>query len=266
MKSKPASVAGLFYPENPDELMDTMARWLLAEKSVEEYPRAIIVPHSAYQFSGEIAARAYSSLRHRSDTFRRVILIGSADKYNINGCAIPSHDAFSTPIGDVSIDRSLIQLARSHPWIEENDLVHLMEHSLEVQLPFLQLCLPHFSILPILVGNIRSSDLLSVFEYLPLGDDVLYVLSTELSCSVVDRGTCDVDEAAIQSLIFNQENQHHRSTCGTNIMRVFLQFCQQNCWKTELARFGMSHDCESREIPENFTTYASFIAHRELPF
>lgn len=180
MKVKPAAAAGTFYPDNSDVLADMLARWLLSEPHINLSPSALIVPNISYFQCGSISARAFSSLRHQSQRIKRVILLGPSTRYPVNGCVLPSHDAFSSPIGNVEVDKEMRDYLLQSPWVAVDDIAHVLDYGLEVQLPFLQLCLTNFSILPIMVGNLSSENLVNILSLIPATSDILFVVSVPL--------------------------------------------------------------------------------------
>lgn len=180
MKVKPAAAAGIFYPDNSDVLADMLARWLLGEPHIDLTPSGLIVPNISYMQCGAVSARAFSSLRHQSKRIKRVILLGPSTRYPVNGCVLPSHDAFSSPIGNVLVDADMRDYLLQSPWVSVDDIAHVLDYGLEVQLPFLQLCLTNFSILPIMVGNLSVENLVNILSLIPATADILFVVSVPL--------------------------------------------------------------------------------------
>lgn len=233
MKVKPAAAAGTFYPDNTDVLTDMLARWLLNEPHVTISPRALIVPNISYLQCGSVSARAFSSLRHQSQRIKRVILLGPSTRYPVNGCVLPSHDAFSSPIGHVGVDKEMRDYLLQSPWVAVDDIAHVLEYGLEVQLPFLQLCLTHFSILPIMVGNLSIENLLSILSLIPATSDILFVLSVPLGI------LADADDAnPLAKLIDILDGKKRAFPCQENsrlaadlLINGFGEFCHNHHWK-----------------------------------
>ena len=136
---RPAVVAGAFYPGEPEALRAVLSRLLEnAERTIDTVPKALIVPHAGYIYSGPSAAAAYQLLERHSEGIRRVVLLGPAHRVYVNGLAFPSVDLFQTPLGDVPLDRPAIERVLLLPGTVISDDAHALEHCLEVQLPFLQ--------------------------------------------------------------------------------------------------------------------------------
>jgi hypothetical protein len=179
---RPAAVAGLFYPDEPRELSATIARALdVVVPDGEMPPKALVVPHAGYVYSGPTAGVAYARLRRLRGTIERVVLLGPAHREWVDGLAVPSVDAFTTPLGRVPIDdalrRSLVEL----PWVGVDDRAHAREHSLEVQLPFLQTTLGTFTLMPLAVGDASPEEVAGVLDRAWGGPETLVVVSSDLS-------------------------------------------------------------------------------------
>ena len=216
-KIRPAAVAGLFYPADAAQLHRDIQSMLSVTEQAESVPKALIVPHAGYIFSGPVAASAFAQLKNIRHIVKRVIVLGPCHRVPLNGLATSSADYFETPFGSIRIDREAINQIASLPQIEEFDLTHQQEHSLEVQLPFLQEVLDDFSLIPLVVGDTRAEEVSEVLEKLWGGDETLIVISSDLShyhdyntARAMDNETClaieEMDAAAI----------HYDQACGRN--------------------------------------------------
>ncbi|UCG72999.1 MAG: AmmeMemoRadiSam system protein B [Chromatiales bacterium] len=176
------AVAGLFYAADPVELREGVVALLRsAPRPATEHPKALIVPHAGYPYSGAVAAAAYRHLAAASDQVERVVLLGPAHRVWLEGLAVPSVDLFTTPLGGVRIDTAARDLIRELPGVQVSDVAHAQEHSLEVQLPFLQTVLGDFSLLPIVVGQCAPAAVAAVIDGLWGGAETLIVISSDLS-------------------------------------------------------------------------------------
>jgi len=181
MKTRRAAVAGMFYPAEPAELERTVGGLLAAAPAARGDSKALIVPHAGYVYSGPTAACAYRLLEGRRGQIRRVVLLGPAHRVYLEGMALPSVDAFTTPLGDVPIDADAVLEVLELPGTQVSDTAHAGEHSLEVHLPFLQTVLDDFRLVPIVVGVCPARDVDAVLESLWGGDETLIVVSSDLS-------------------------------------------------------------------------------------
>ncbi len=182
MISRKPAVAGSFYPAQPDRLRREVVELLAdAATAAKVAPKALIAPHAGYVYSGPPAAAAFATLRLSAQTVTRVVLIGPAHYVAIRGIALPSFDAFETPLGRVSVDHDSLNAIAGLPFVSQNDAAHAPEHALEVELPFLQIVLPSFSLLPLVVGDASAHEVAQVLARLWSDPQTLVVVSSDLS-------------------------------------------------------------------------------------
>jgi MEMO1 family protein len=181
MNVREAAVAGRFYPANAVELRSAVQQYLKSACAFEATPKGIIVPHAGYVYSGPIAATGYAVLAKLRGRVTRVVLLGPSHFVRVAGLAVPSVDAFETPLGRVPIDAEAIAKVRSLPQIVVNDAAHAREHSLEVHVPFLQEVLGDFRLVPFAVGEVSAAQIAEVFELLWGGPETFFVVSSDLS-------------------------------------------------------------------------------------
>ncbi len=199
-QTRPAAVAGMFYPAAPDDL-DAAVGALLAHAGdgpPHARPKAIIVPHAGYIYSGEIAARGYAQLRADARTLRRIVLLGPAHRKYIRGLAVPSAARFDTPLGPVSVDQESIRRLGDLPQVIVDDEAHALEHSLEVQLPFLRHIAPQAVLVPLAVGDATPDQVAAVIERLWGGDETQIVISSDLSHYLPYAAARATDETTAQ--------------------------------------------------------------------
>jgi MEMO1 family protein len=179
------AVAGSFYPQDPRHLADTVDTLLAdaqgASRAPARQPYAIVVPHAGYVYSGIVAAAAYRTLAHYRTRFRRVLLIGPAHRVAFEGIAAPSAAFFRTPLGDIPLDTEAISALCSLSGISIRDDAHAQEHSLEVQLPFLQRTLGNFHVIPLIVGSAAPARVEEVISIMTSVPGTLVVISSDLS-------------------------------------------------------------------------------------
>lgn len=219
---KPA-VAGQFYSGNAEELRATVATLLDAAQDRDTpAPKALIVPHAGYVYSGPVAASAYTLLQPYRDQYQRVVLLGPCHRVPVRGLALSSADVFRTPLGDVPLDTSV--LARlDTPGVHVFDASHQDEHSLEVHLPFLQTMLGNFSVVPLVVGDAAPELVSQVLDALWGGPETLIVVSSDLSHYLNYANACAIDAAtchAIENL--DAEQIDPASACGATPLAGLL--------------------------------------------
>jgi len=181
MHKRPPAVAGMFYPDAPAVLQQTVNAFLDQTVAANSQPKAIIVPHAGYIYSGAIAASAYAQLRPAHNLITKVVLLGPAHRVPFSGLAISSADYFQTPLGDIRLDRNTLDQLLELNHVVEMDAAHQDEHSLEVHLPFLQAVLDEFELIPLVVGEASPADVCSVLDAVWGGPESLIVISSDLS-------------------------------------------------------------------------------------
>ncbi len=222
---RPAAVAGMFYPGEARALAAELDDLLGdAGDPVPRlgYPKALVVPHAGYIYSGAVAARAYDELAAARGSVRRVVLLGPTHRVAVKGLAAPSAEAFATPLGSVRIDREAIALARALPQVVVNDAAHALEHSLEVQLPFLQKVLGEFLLAPFAVGIASVAEVAEVIERLWGGADTLIVVSTDLSHYHSYEQARATDRATIARIAAFATDLDHEEACGATPLNGLL--------------------------------------------
>jgi AmmeMemoRadiSam system protein B len=178
------AVAGLFYPEEADALRAAVLAHM-GQATVpdvpEPPPKALIVPHAGYRYSGPVAGTAYRHVVPLRGQVRRVVLLGPAHYVPLLGMAAPSVDALQTPLGALPVDRAAVESVLDLPQVVVWDQAHAVEHSLEVQLPFLMEALGAVSVVPMVVGEAPPHVVAEVLERLWDGPETLVVVSSDLS-------------------------------------------------------------------------------------
>ena len=222
MKARRAAVAGMFYPADSAVLTRAVAELLSAAPVGNDDAKAIIVPHAGYQYSGPTAAHAYRLLEGRRRQIRRVVLLGPAHRVYLQGMALPSVDAFTTPFGDVLIDTDAVERALDLPGTQISDEAHADEHSLEVHLPFLQAMLDDFRIVPIVVGICPAHEVESVLSALWGGDETLIVVSSDLSHFHSYDIARDIDANTTARIEGCDATLHGEDACGAYAVNGLL--------------------------------------------
>lgn len=221
---RPPAVAGLFYPADPAQLAATLDRALDVVVPVgEPPPKAVIAPHAGYVYSGPIAGVTYARLVPLRRIVDRVVLLGPAHRARVDGLAVPRADGFATPLGVVPVDAELRRRVLELRQVVADDRAHSGEHSLEVQLPFLQRVLDRFTLLPLAVGGASDEEVAEVLDTVWGGPETLIVVSTDLShylaydtAAARDRRTAASIVAAEPSRIGDDD------ACGAHPVRGLL--------------------------------------------
>jgi len=217
------AVAGLFYPADPRELRAQVRGFLANAERREVLPKAIVVPHAGYVYSGPIAGSAYAQIASVANRVRRVVLLGPAHRMPFRGLAYSSAVRFRTPLGEVSVDRAALDALADLPQVHELDRPFNGEHCLEVQLPFLQTLLADFKVVPLLVGEAEAGTVAEVLERLWGGEETLIVISSDLS-HYLDYATARAIDAETSAAIerLQPEAIGHHQACGRNPLSGLL--------------------------------------------
>lgn len=183
MRVRPAAVAGLFYPADPDGLRTQLAdafAGAVRPAAGAQVPSALVVPHAGFVYSGPVAASAYLRLAPAAEWIHRVVLLGPSHRVPLRGMALSGAEAWETPLGPVPVEAGTLQRV-GHLAVAVDDVANAAEHSLEVQLPFLQTVLDDFVLVPVLVGDATTGEVAAVIEALWGEPDTMVVVSTDLS-------------------------------------------------------------------------------------
>lgn len=214
------AVAGAFYPDNRQVLADDIQALLQAAvraigKDIQQMPpKAIVVPHAGYIYSGQTAAMAYARLAAGRKTIKRVVLLGPVHRVPVRGLALPGVDAFATPLGEIELDHAAIALLAGMKQVVVSPAAHAQEHSLEVQLPFLQSVLDDFKLVPLAVGDATPAEVAQVLDVLWGGPETLIVVSSDLSHFLSYAMARAVDQQTVQTILDMKASLTHHQACG----------------------------------------------------
>jgi len=255
------SVAGTFYPGQAQVLSKEVARFL-ADAAAQVHtaaqpPKALIVPHAGYVYSGKTAALAYAQLLPWRDTIRRVVLLGPVHRVAVRGLVLPGVNHLSTPLGAVAVDKNAIALLAHLSQVTVNPAAHALEHSLEVQLPFLQTVLDDFQVVPLAVGDATPAEVGEVLEALWGDRETLIVISSDLSHFLPYRTAQAVDFETVHAILRLRGALTHQQACGgTPINGLLLAAKHHQLTPTLL---GLCNSGDSTGERQRVVGYASFV-------
>lgn len=267
--ARPAAVAGMFYPDSAGALR-TMIRDCFAGAAAPReamtrsagWPKAMIVPHAGYIYSGPVAASAYARLEAARDTVTRVVMFGPAHRVAVRGLAVPAASEFQTPLGMIEIDHEAIERVSDLPFVVRSDLAHAQEHSLEVQLPFLQTVLGDFKLVPFAVGFGSGEEVAVVMDRLWGGDETLVLVSSDLSHYHRYSEAVEIDRDTAQSVLGMSPRLDHEQACGATPINGLLQCAAKRGLTPTLLDLRNSGDTAGDK--SRVVGYASF-AFQEAP-
>ncbi|MCL1840488.1 MAG: AmmeMemoRadiSam system protein B [Propionibacteriaceae bacterium] len=214
MRIRPAAVAGMFYPERPEELRAMVDALVADVAAPAPVPKAVIVPHAGYVYSGSTAALAYAGLKPGAGTIRHVVIVGPTHRVGIRAIALPDADALATPLGEVPVWQSGVAALAGLPQVVVSREVHAEEHSLEVQLPFLQRVLPDADVIALAAGWVEPAEVAEVLDALWGGPETLIVISSDLSHYHPYDQARQIDAGTIGQVLALDAGIDHDQACG----------------------------------------------------
>ena len=218
----------MFYPADPQELHDMVLNFLANADKDGSLPKAIICPHAGLIYSGPIAASAYARLYEGREQIERVVLLGPSHRIPFYGLAITAADYYETPLGRIRVDQQAQQLVRDLPQVKSLESAHAREHSLEVQLPFLQLVLEDFSLVPLVVGEASADEVAEVLQRLWGGPETLIVISSDLSHYHDYFTARKMDSATSEAIVtLHPESIGDEDACGRIPVRGLLTLARR---------------------------------------
>ena len=260
MSIRPAAVAGQFYEASKTRLQAQIGGLSAAtSRQSGAMPRALIVPHAGYIYSGTTAAQAYHRLEPLRQTIKRVVLFGPAHRVYLQGMALPSVDAFSTPLGDIPLDREVIERISTMPAVIVSDEAHRQEHSLEVQLPFLQYVLDEFTLVPIVVGDCDADTVAKLVDELWGDENSLLIISSDLSHFHSYDEAKQIDASTCQRILDKSSDLSGEEACGARALNGLMRSRYVQSLTVELLSACNSGDTAGSR--DRVVGYGAFILH-----
>ena len=222
------AVAGFFYALDPQTLKSEIHSYLQTEwRPFRGLPKILIVPHAGYQYSGSAAAKAYRPLEDFAEKIETVILLGPSHQMAINEAALSSADYFNTPLGKIPLDKKKVEQLALKSGFSINNAAHKKEHSLEVQLPFLQTVIKNFKIVPIVYGvDTNPQEIAQALKPMLEDAQTILVVSADLSHYYSYETAQKIDKKTAQKIINGKANINHHESCGANGINTALILAQ----------------------------------------
>lgn len=265
-----AAVAGMFYPDGApalrrevDACLDAGAVGAGAEAQSgadpSARPKLLVVPHAGYVYSGAVAGQAYARLRPHAGTIRRVVVLGPAHRVALRGLALPAHDVFETPLGRVAVDPAARGALAGLPQVSTSATAHADEHSIEVQLPFLQRVLGEsFTIVPLLVGQAGADEVAEVVERMWGGDETLVVVSSDLSHYLPYDHAQAQDARTARRIAAGATDLQPDEACGARALNGALRSANRR--GLALRRIDLCNSGDTAGDRRRVVGYAAFVA------
>jgi AmmeMemoRadiSam system protein B len=241
-----AVVAGQFYPVRARELRSDVEAYIKVATVPADAPhvvcRGLIVPHAGYVYSGPVAGKGYACLAGLGESEHiTVVILAPSHHVWFRGAALPEADVFRTPLGDISVSDAAELLTRS-PSVFTSGQAHALEHAVEVQLPFLQVALREFSIIPLVLGEVDTTALAHELMALHL-PHMLVVASSDLSHYAPYDMAMEHDHITIEHILKGEGSDlGGDDACGFMPIRTILAMARASGWKPRLLEYRNSGD------------------------
>ncbi len=259
---RPPAVAGMFYASAASTLADDIAT-MLATARLEvpsggalKSPKALIVPHAGYMYSGSTAALAYARLFAFKNIVRRVVLLGPVHRVPVRGLALPGAAFFATPLGRIEIDPAAVAALRTLPQVVVSPEAHAQEHSLEVQLPFLQTVLEDFKLIPLAVGDATPAEVAQVLDVLWDGPETLIVVSSDLSHFLPYAAAQALDRQTAQKISSLDGSLTHDQACGGTPVNGLLLAAHRHHLRAQM--LGLCNSGDTAGDKQRVVGYGAF--------
>ena len=257
MKAREPKFAGSWYSNNPEHLSDEIDSYLIDVECLFLNTKAIIVPHAGYMFSGRTAAHAFKQINKDTD---KVIILGTAHRYPLNGSCVMDYDYYDSPLGKVKVsaDVKLITDEKDVTRIKEADAD---EHSIEIEIPFLQKVLTDYEILPIIVGRTNAVEFAALLEKYSTDNSVI-VASVDLSHFHSYDEALKLDSFTINSILeLNSLNIKEAEIDSPYAIEALIELARRNNWKTKLLDYKNSGDIISDR--ESVVGYSAIVFYED---
>jgi len=255
----------MFYPGDPASLQDELATCLAVSPAPTFEPaapgllKAVIVPHAGYIYSGGTAGHAYALLAPLAGRIKRVVLLGPCHRVSVRGLAAPTVQAFATPLGSIPLDRTALDALADLPQVVASDDAHAEEHSLEVQLPFLQTVLGQFELVPLAVGHTSAGEVAQVLDRLWGGPETLIVISSDLSHFHSYREAQAIDKATAEHILALDQLTSFDQACGALPINGLLAVARKRGLRIE--RLAQCNSGDTAGDKSRVVGYASFALY-----
>lgn len=261
-KNRNPAVAGFFYPSSGSPL-NKMVDGYLSQKLPEStiQPKILIVPHAGYKYSASIAASAYRELLPYRDKIKNVIIVGPAHRIWVEGAALSASDTFSTPLGKISINKDINEIISQNADIIYANDAHKDEHSIEVQLPFLQKSLKDFKIIPIVYGGISPQNLAKALSPYMGDDKTIIIFSADMSHYLDYENAKKQDAQTAEMIKSGLTDIKNHMSCGSTGLNTALILAKENNLVPKLLDSGNSGDTSGDK--NSVVGYASWIFTEE---
>ena len=255
------AVAGMFYPSDALALQSQIDSFLeTVSPSDDPIPKAIIAPHAGYLYSGPIAASVYARLQPIRQQIKQVVLLGPSHRVPLQGLATSGATHFVTPLGKIEVNQTVNAVLQQFSQVMLFDKAHTSEHSLEVQLPFLQTILNDFKLIPLVVGEASPQQVSEVLESVWDEKDTFVVISSDLSHYLDYATACQRDKQTSQAIenLYPEVIRPERA-CGCRAINGLLLLAKQKGLQAKTIDLRNSGDTAGTK--DRVVGYGAYVFH-----
>ncbi|MFN3603116.1 MAG: AmmeMemoRadiSam system protein B [Leptonema sp. (in: bacteria)] len=248
-KTRPSAVSGYFYPAQKEVLKKEIESYLEnANGMLPKKPNAIISPHAGYVYSGPIAGYSYKVLVPYRDSYKKILILGPSHYEYVSGIAYTPVQYFETPLGMVEVDTEAIEIAKQFDLIVERPSAHQKEHSIEVQIPFLQFIFSKkISIIPLAFGKVEPLKIFMLLKKL-WSPELLILISSDLSHYYSYEEASELDRKTSNAILnLDPDSIKEEQACGRIGIQGLLLFAKEKNWKAHLLDLRNSGDTAGRK-------------------
>jgi MEMO1 family protein len=238
MKIRKPYCAGTWYSDDPSELADELDKYLSRVKKENLNVKAIIVPHAGYMYSGQTAAHSFKQLNEKIE---KVFVLGTAHRYPLKGASISDYDYYNSPLGKIKVSEDVKNILKEK-CVVSIDEADYEEHSIEIEIPFLQRVLGKFELIPIIVGSVDSKEFSEVLEKY-FDEKSVIVASVDLSHFHSYDEAKRLDNYSIECILnLNAEGIKQAEIDSPYAIMALLELAKRKKWKAKLLDYKNSGD------------------------
>jgi len=256
---RPAAVAGMFYSGDEQELAQQINSYLQTESRTEK-PIAIVSPHAGYVYSGATAGKAWKQAANRAEELKRIALLGPSHRVAFRGIATSPASYWQTPLGNIELDNQAAQHIENLPFVGSSEQAHAQEHSLEVQVPFIQTLFPQAKLLPLVVGDATPKQVQEVLELFWGKEDTLIAVSSDLShyhdyrtSQLIDSETSKAIESCNTAAIGPEQ------ACGCRPLNGLLKLVEKD--GRQVATLALCNSGDTAGDKQKVVGYGAYSIH-----
>lgn len=255
MKKKSTTAAGTFYPDDKTILENLIKSYEIIEPKY--YSRAVIVPHAGYIYSGKLGAEG---IQHIKPDIKNVFIFAPSHYERLYGCAICDYDEFETPLGNIQVNKELVQETAKLCDCNIENKAFEKEHSIEVQLPFIKYFLPDAKIVPILYGCENFKNLCETLEHFWENPDNAFIISSDLSHFYPEKEASKIDNYTARMIEENNlSNFEQDQACGAVGICGLIEFAKKKNFS--LIRVGLTNSAASTGDSSRVVGYGSWFLY-----